>query len=155
MIKSLLEVLWRSQSVQCAMFLLLNLWCSKKWSSLQCYSFLFALGLSEPNLALYLSLFIVTTTLILTACPHRTLHPWLGSRNCLGQLLIFQLLFNSDMSKTSCLSLPYCLLGLPLSLSPSIFLINWYELNKIIGILRGTWGFTVLWYWAFFRVVFR
>ena len=43
MIKSLLEVLWWSQSVQCAMFLFLNLWCSKKWNSLQCYSFLFAL----------------------------------------------------------------------------------------------------------------
>ena len=43
MIKSLLEVLWWSQSVQCAMFLFLNLWCSKKWNYLQCYSFLFAL----------------------------------------------------------------------------------------------------------------
>jgi len=118
MIKSLLEVLWWSQSVQCAMFLLLNFWCSKKWNSLQCYSFLFALvrtKFSFVSVLVYCYTYICT----LTACPRRTLHPWLHSRNCLSQLPIFLLLL------VTCQKHPVC----PFSTSFLVFLFLFSHLS--------------------------
>ena len=118
MIKSLLEVLWWSQSVQRLMFLLLNLWCSKKWNSLQCYSFLFAIVRTKFSFVSVL-VYCYTYMCTLTACSHRTLHPWPHSWNCLSQLPIFQLLL------VTCQRHPVC----PFSTSFLVFLFLFSHLS--------------------------